>query len=93
MTEAKTIFATRCQMCHGAAGKGDGPASASLTPKPRDYSDKAWQASVKDEEITKAIVEGGKAVGKSELMPASPDLASKPEVVAALVKLIRSFAQ
>lgn len=43
--EAEQIFATRCYTCHGSAGAGDGPASASLTPTPRNLQDPAWQQS------------------------------------------------
>ncbi len=91
-SEAANLIATRCTPCHGPNGKGDGPASASLTPKPRNWTDKAWQKIASDEEIEKAIVYGGAAVGKSPAMPANPDLADKPEVLAALRKKVRSFA-
>jgi mono/diheme cytochrome c family protein len=90
--EAETIFTTRCVTCHGATGKGDGAAAAALNPKPRDYGDKAWQAATTDDQIAKAIVEGGAAIGKSALMPPNADLKEKPEVVKALVAKIRSFA-
>jgi mono/diheme cytochrome c family protein len=89
--EAEQKFTTLCATCHGANGMGDGAASASLNPKPRAYSDQAWQASVTDEHLKTVIVKGGPAVGKSALMPPSPDLESKPEVVAELVKKIRSY--
>jgi mono/diheme cytochrome c family protein len=59
-----------CTTCHGATGKGDGPGGAALNPKPRDYSDQAWQKATKDEQIFKVIKEGGPAVGKSPLMAA-----------------------
>jgi cytochrome c553 len=91
--EAQTIFATRCIMCHGKTGGGDGPAAPSLNPKPRNYADATWQASVSDDELKKAITDGGAAVGKSMLMPPNPDLKAKPAVVDELVKLIRSFAK
>ncbi len=58
-----------CTSCHGATGKGDGPAGSALNPKPRDLTDAAWQKSVTDELIAKAIKEGGAAIGKSPLMP------------------------
>jgi mono/diheme cytochrome c family protein len=90
--EAAQIYTTRCALCHGASGKGDGAAAAALNPKPRDYSDPAWQASVTDAEIEKIIVAGGTAVGKSAMMPANPDLASKPDVVTALRATIRGLA-
>ena len=36
---------------------------------------------------------GGAAVGKSPAMPAQPQLKEKPEVVAEMVKLIRTFGR
>ena len=89
--EAQEIFRVRCVTCHGATGKGDGPGSAALNPKPRDYTSAEWQKSVTDEHLAKIIVEGGAAVGLSPLMPPNPDLAGKPQVVDALVAVIRSF--
>jgi mono/diheme cytochrome c family protein len=89
--EAITMFRSRCVVCHGEKGKGDGPGAAALEPKPRNYSDGAWQASVTDEQIKNVIMYGGAAAGKSPIMPASPDLQSKPEVVDELVKIVRSF--
>jgi cytochrome c553 len=90
--EARNVFQTICATCHGAGGKGDGQASAMLNPKPRNYTDKAWQAEVTDEDIKKIILLGGQALGKSAVMPAQPQLRDKPEVVDELVKIIRGFA-
>ena len=90
---AKEIFANRCTPCHGSSGGGDGPASAGLTPKPRNFTDAAWQKSVTDEHIETIIQYGGAAVGRSPMMPANPDLTSKPDVVSELRKLIRTFAK
>jgi mono/diheme cytochrome c family protein len=89
--EARTLFKTRCAVCHGEDGKGDGPGAAALNPKPRNYSDAAWQDSVTDEQIHKTIVFGGAAVGKSPIMPGNPDLEAKSAVVDELVKHVRSF--
>jgi mono/diheme cytochrome c family protein len=91
--EAQKIFETRCTPCHGSTGKGDGTASASLSPKPRNLTDKAWQTSVTDDHIEKIIQYGGGAVGMSAAMPANPDLQSKPAVVQALRERIRSFGK
>jgi len=90
MKEAEGIFKTRCSTCHGPTGKGDGPAAAGLNPKPRNMGDAAWQKSVTDEHIEKIIKSGGPAVGKSPLMPANPDLASKPDVIKALRIIVRN---
>ncbi len=91
--EAQQIFATRCFTCHGQQGKGDGPGSAGLTPKPRDLTDPEWQASVTDEHIEQIVRYGGAAVGKSPMMPPNPDLVAKPEVVTALRLHVRSLKQ
>lgn len=92
LEKAQAIFNERCAACHGTEGKGNGPASAALNPKPRNYTDGAWQASVTDAQLRKTIMLGGAAVGKSPIMPGSPDLEEKPEVVEGLVKIVRKFA-
>jgi uncharacterized membrane protein len=91
--EARAVFTQRCAPCHGPEGRGNGPSSAALNPKPRNYHDPEWQKAVTDETIAKTILEGGMAVGKSDIMPANPDLEQKPEVVTELVKLLRSFGK
>ena len=91
--EAQEIFSSRCTPCHGPSGGGDGPASASLSPHPRNFHDSAWQKSVDNEHITKIIRFGGAAVGRSPAMPANPDLTDKGAVVAALTARVRSFGR
>jgi mono/diheme cytochrome c family protein len=91
--QAETIFKTRCSTCHGMDGHGSGPASLTLNPKPRNYTDATWQRSVTDDHIREIIVKGGAAVGKSPLMPPNPDLSDKPQVVEALMLKVRSFAK
>ncbi len=91
--QAQMIYRTRCTMCHGQKGMGDGPSATALNPKPRNYSDIAWQRSVTDQEIRDTIVKGGVATGKSPTMPGQPDLVDKPEIVRELVKIIRGFAE
>jgi len=92
VAESEQVWTTRCSLCHGAAGKGDGPASGPLNPKPRDLSDKKWQGSVDDAHIELVIVKGGTAVKLSPMMAANPDLESKPDVVRALRAKVRSLA-
>jgi len=88
---AAAMYAMVCQMCHGEAGRGDGGNAKNLATKPRDYTDAAWQASVTDADLAAIIVKGGAGVGKSAEMPAQPQLAQQPEVLNAMVALIRSF--
>ncbi len=91
--EARQTFHTLCVTCHGESGHGDGVAAANLNPKPRNYTDKKWQASVTDDQIRQIILNGGAAVGKSPAMPASPQFKNRPAVVNELVRIVRSFGQ
>jgi mono/diheme cytochrome c family protein len=91
--KAGDIFSERCAACHGANGKGDGPAAANLKPPPIDFHSQNWQKSVTDDSITKAIVFGGRAVGKSGQMAPNPDLENEPAIVAALVEKIRGWGK
>lgn len=34
----KAIYEARCEHCHGAEGKGDGPAAERVLPRPRDFT-------------------------------------------------------
>ncbi|MCB9871512.1 MAG: cytochrome c [Planctomycetes bacterium] len=91
--EAQQQFKTLCFACHGEFGRGDGPGAAALDPKPRNFADPKWQASVTDEHIKSVILRGGAAVGKSPLMPAQPQLKSQPDLLAAIVGYVRSLKQ
>ncbi|RYF03416.1 MAG: c-type cytochrome, partial [Deltaproteobacteria bacterium] len=91
MQEAKALFAQRCTLCHGMEGRGNGPASATLSPRPRDYTDPVWQQGITDQDIRLVIVEGGPAVHKSMMMPANPDLKERPQIVQGLVQIIRGL--
>lgn len=79
----KAIFETNCAMCHGASGKGDGPAGAALNPKPRNLTDRAVQAET-DGELFWKISEGRGA------MPPWKQLPEKDRW--SLVRYIRSLA-
>ncbi|MDH3601295.1 MAG: cytochrome c [Candidatus Tectomicrobia bacterium] len=67
--QGKVAYTQYCASCHGNTGKGDGPAAASLSPKPRDLTDKDYMATLEDSYLTDIINKGGAAVGKSALMP------------------------
>ncbi len=90
-TRAREMFKTQCAVCHGESGKGDGVGAAALDPKPRNYSDKEWQAKTDDARIKKVILEGGPANGLNAAMPPYAAQLDDPAVVDELVKIIRAF--
>ncbi|MFO0746142.1 MAG: urate hydroxylase PuuD [Myxococcota bacterium] len=89
--EAAEVYASRCVVCHGKVGAGDGPAAKGMVPRPSNLRDRAWHTMTSDEELRKVVLEGGPAVGKAGTMPPSHDLEDKPEVLIALVQLMRGF--
>lgn len=90
---AKAHFDSYCATCHGQSGKGDGPAGVALDPKPRDWTDKKWQDSVDDAHVAKTIREGGQSVGLSPLMAPNPNYGDNPDVINALVAIVRSYGK
>src|SRR5260370_35519139 len=70
----ETIFQTRCFVCHGRGGKGDGPASTGLGAAVRDLTNPGWQDSTSDETIGKVIRSGAAAVGGTAAMTTNPAL-------------------
>ena len=57
-TQGKMIYAGRCAFCHGATGKGDGPAGAALKPAPTNFAHAEFWKNTKAEAIEDAIVHG-----------------------------------
>ena len=54
--QGETVFQTNCVICHGSQGHGDGPASQSLEPKPRNLAE--LQKNVGDDFLFWRITEG-----------------------------------
>lgn len=42
IAHGQKVYQTNCALCHGAEGKGDGAAGASLNPKPRNLVEGKW---------------------------------------------------
>jgi mono/diheme cytochrome c family protein len=78
--KGKEVFAGKCTPCHGLEGHGDGPAAASLQPKPRNLSDAKYVSTLSDERMFKTISEGGAAVGKSPAMPSWKSSLSEADI-------------
>ena len=56
--KGKSIYAARCAFCHGLAGKGDGPAGASLKPPPTNFSAADYWKTATVTSMTETIANG-----------------------------------
>lgn len=79
------IYAQRCALCHGAEGRGDGPAAASLNPKPRNHTDGSYMNAQTNDALL-AVIRDGKGA-----MPAWKSVLSEEEIQAVL-QHVRSLA-
>ncbi len=88
--DAKNNFKTFCVKCHGPSGKGDGPAAATLSTKPRDLSDCTRMANISDVVEFNVVKDGGSAAKLSKDMPGFSEGLEDAEIKA-LVAYIRAF--
>ncbi len=79
-----------CARCHGAEGRGDGPAAATLRSRPGDFADCAAMRKFSDRMLAKVIRAGGPAAGLSSQMPPWRSIFSDRKIDN-LVRLIGSF--
>lgn len=63
--DAAALYRDRCATCHGASGRGDGPASPLLDPRPRDFTQGRFKLRTTetgslptDEDIARSITGG-----------------------------------
>lgn len=87
----KALYAQYCSACHGAQGKGNGPAAATMHPKPRDHTDGTYMNTLSEAHLRQVISEGGAAVGQSPLMP-SWQATLTPEQIADVIAYLRTLA-
>ncbi len=64
----KLLYKQYCSQCHGASGRGDGPAASGLEPKPAVHANMAFDK-LPMEYLYNVVNHGGRAVGKSTSMP------------------------
>jgi mono/diheme cytochrome c family protein len=70
ISKGKSIYKTRCTVCHGEKGKGDGPAGKALNPPAADHSSALVQDQTDGELFWKVSEGRGMMVGWKLILPA-----------------------
>lgn len=58
LATGQSLYDAKCRICHGANGRGDGPAAAALNPKPRDFTSSAFWQNNAEEKIKRTVTTG-----------------------------------
>jgi mono/diheme cytochrome c family protein len=88
--DARTLYASRCAACHGAAGKGDGPNARHLPVPPAAHSSREAMSARSDDALFDTIASGGLVMNRSPRMPAFGGSLT-PDEVQSLVRYIREL--
>ncbi len=76
----RQLYEINCATCHGVTGDGNGPAATLLGPTARSHRDAAYMMSRPDDLLFQAVLRGGRAVGRSNLMPAWNEVYDKFQI-------------
>lgn len=87
LAEGRKLYASDCAACHGANGRGDGPAAQGLNPPPADLGFTMSMPVAQDDFLYWTIAEGGAPFGSA--MPAFKTTL-KPNQIWSLVTALRS---
>jgi mono/diheme cytochrome c family protein len=69
LIDGEAIYKHYCTPCHGIKGDGKGFNANNLDPRPANHSDAEFMSKRTDKELYEVISGGGRAVGRSSLMP------------------------
>jgi mono/diheme cytochrome c family protein len=83
----RMLYQFRCAACHGADGRGDGPAAAALKPPPKDLTTSAFWA-----ERTPAVVADGIRQGRPGTAMVAYGSLLTDEEIAEIVAYLRHLA-
>ncbi len=81
----KELYTANCATCHGTSGQGDGPASATINPKPRKYKTEPFKFGDDIASIYNTLIKGspGTSMPSFALLP--------PQDLMALAHYVRTF--
>jgi len=86
------LYKTYCWQCHGMTGDGNGINVRDMSVQPRDHRDAKEMSARTDEDLFKAIKQGGQAISKSVLMPPWDGALSDDEIHA-LIHYLRALCK
>jgi mono/diheme cytochrome c family protein len=88
LANGAALYKRHCVMCHGASGRGDGPAAKFMKGNLPNLSDKAFMSKLTDAQIHEQITKGKKSeIGN---MPALGKRL-KPEEITDIVNYVRTY--
>jgi mono/diheme cytochrome c family protein len=87
----RALYVRHCAVCHGPAGKGDGPGATVVAQRIRDFSNPDAMRGLDDPFLFAIIQKGGSQFGRSNAMPAW-GMQLSDDQIRSLVQYIRSLA-
>jgi len=78
VSAGQALYTTNCSTCHGEKAMGDGPAGASLDPKPANLENTAKETNPAYQHWV--ITKGGAAAGLSAAMPSFEGVLSDTDI-------------
>jgi mono/diheme cytochrome c family protein len=89
--DGRALYLAHCAVCHGPAGRGDGPGGRVIRQRLRDFSHPGAMREADDRFLAAIIRKGSSQFGRSNAMPAW-GMKLSDDQIRALVAHIRSLA-
>ena len=87
VAEGKKLYMHYCTPCHGIKGDGKGFNSVNLDPRAANHTDTRIMNKRTDNDLLEVIAGGGRAAGKSTLMPPWGDTISEAQIESLIIYL------